>query len=82
MAVKSSSLIPGLTGRRGGGGSLPHHLLSYGRFTGSKAKAKANRTRSGEDDAPVRHRLVICNAYRELADLAAIHKRPGDSRSQ
>jgi len=82
VAVKSGGWIPGLTGRRGGGGGLPHYLsMPYGHLLTSRLR-RANKTRSAEDEAPVRHRLVICNAYRGLADLAAIHKRPGDAAGQ
>lgn len=91
LAAAVNNWIPGLTGRRGGAGGLPHHLLSpsmnyggiFGRrqLTPSKKKDSEGSQLSAaeEEGIPARHRLVVCNAYRGTTDLAAIHKRAGDA---
>lgn len=88
MPTVSGDWIPGMVGRRGGAGGLPHHMLApavhYGRI-GLVAKARAERLKTTaalqdtptEELIPTRHRLVVCNAYRGVMHLAAIHKRPG-----
>jgi hypothetical protein len=83
LAAAVNNWIPGLTGRRGGAGGLPHHLLSpsmnYGGIFGrrqltpskkEKTSEDANPSTAEEDGIPARHRLVICNAYRGTSDLA------------
>mmetsp|Transcript_27528 Transcript_27528/g.72081 ORF Transcript_27528/g.72081 Transcript_27528/m.72081 type:complete len:306 (-) Transcript_27528:103-1020(-) len=92
LAAAVNNWIPGLTGRRGGAGGLPHHLLSpsmnYGGIFGKRQLTPKRKTggdadaAAAEDEVPARHRLVVCNAYRGTADLAAIHKRAGDSREK
>jgi len=94
LAAAVNNWIPGLTGRRGGAGGLPHHLLSPSifpefpgfykrrRLTPQKKTGESADAPAAEDGVPARHRLVVCNGYRGTSDLAVIHKRGPDAQGK